>query len=93
MPDTAKIIEAVNGIHESMDVGFATIHTKIDQHNKRLTNVETVIAVKKALCKKKKEEEAVKRDYWLPVIRIASAAGLTALLVIAGKLLIFGLKL
>ena len=93
MPDTAKIIGAVNGIRESMDAGFIVIHKKIDQHNKRLTTVETIIEVKKALCKKKKEDEAKKRDYWLPIIRIASAAGLTALLFIAGKLLIFGLTL
>ena len=95
MADTAEIIEAINNIHKSMDTGFTTIHEKIDkkfnQHNKRLTSVETIIEVKKALCRKKKEEEKNKKDYWQPVIRTITIVGILALLGIAGKLLIFGI--
>lgn len=90
MPDTAKIIAAVNGIHESIDAGFTTIHKKIDQHNKRLTEVEAALAIKKALCKERKEVEKRveatkkdKRDYWKFVIRAVSIAGIFALASIA----------
>ena len=95
MADTAEIIKAVNSIHKSMDTGFTTIHEKMDkkynQCDKRLTNVETIIEVKKALCKKKKDDEKNKKDYWQPVIRAVTIAGILALLGIAGKLLIFGI--
>jgi uncharacterized Fe-S center protein len=90
MPDTAKIIEAVNGIHKSMDAGFIIMHKKIDQHNERLTEVEAALAIKKALCKERKEVEAKaettkkdKRDYWKFIIRAVSIAGIFALASIA----------
>ena len=95
MTDTTEIIKAVNGIHESMDTGFTTIHEKMDkkfnQCDKRLTSVETIIEVKKALCRKKKDDEKNKKDYWQPVIRTITIVGILALLGIAGKLLIFGI--
>ena len=95
MTDTAEIIKAVNGIHESMDTGFTTIHEKMDkkfnQCDKRLTSVETIIEVKKALCRKEKDDEKNKKDYWQPVIRTITIVGILALLGIAGKLLIFGI--
>ena len=93
MPDTMKIIEAVNKIQKAMDVGFITIHKKIDQQSKRLTEVETIIEVKKALCRERKEREKTKKDYWIPIIRAITIAGVLALLGIAGRLLIFGLML
>lgn len=96
MPETTYI-QAINDIHKSINTGFDTVHQKIDtkfnQCDKRLTSVETIIEVKKALCKKEKENAAKKRDYWLPFIRAISIVGALALLTIAGKLLIFGLSL
>lgn len=101
MPETAKIIEAVNGvvngIHKSINTGFDTVHQKIDKKFKqcddRVTKIETTLAVKKALCEKKKENEKQKVDYWQYIIRSLSVAGILALLIIAGKLFLFGLTL
>lgn len=83
MTDTAVIIKAVNEIHKSMNAGFGKIHEKIEKRfgecDDRLTDVETEMKVKKALCKKEKES----RDYWRFTIRAITVAGIVSLFTIA----------
>ena len=92
-----EVLRAVTGIHSSMNRGFAEIHKKIEDKfedcDERLKSVETTLAIKKALCKKRKEDEATTKDFWKPVIRGVTVAGAIALAVIAAKLVIFGISL
>lgn len=87
MPDTVKIVATINKGFEAMN---AKIDKKFAQCDERLTDVETEIIVKKALCKERKkvEEKAEatkkdKRDYWKFIIRAVSIAGIFALASIA----------
>lgn len=72
MPDTQKIINAINA-------GFEGINAKIDGCNKRVTNIETERAVDKALSEQKKEG----RKSWQILIRTVSVAGILSLLALA----------
>lgn len=91
--ETVKIFEAITDLNKNMNDGFAAVYGKIDDKftgcDKRLGRVETVIAIKKALC----EREQKSRDYWKWIIRAASVLGLASLMAIFWKLIIFGSNL
>lgn len=97
MIETSKIIEAINTIHQSLDIGFDEVYKKLDERFKncddRVTQIEREIAIRKALCKKEKEVQKSKKDYWLPVIRAVTIVGVISLLGIAIKLILFGITL
>ena len=88
----------------TFQTGFEGVHKKIDRYNEncnkkydecddRVVKIEEKLAIKKALCKERKEAAKEKRDFWTPVIRAVTIFGVLALLTIAGKLLIFGINL
>lgn len=83
MTDTAQIIEEFNKIHESMNTGFKGVYDRIDKKfnecDERVNVLETERAVRKALCKKKKEN----RNYWQFIIRAITIAGIVSLFTIA----------
>ena len=87
MPDTAKIIEAVNNMHKSVNQSFQKVYIEINGCNGRVTEIETTLAVKKALCKERKEKEKNKTDYWIPVVRAVNIAGILALCALAWGIL------
>ncbi len=105
MPGNVELIlETFQKINDSVNAGFKTVYGKIDDYNKncnkkyeecddRVVEIEKHLAVKKALCKKKKEAEKETKDFWTPVTRAVIIFGVLALLAIAGKLLIFGISL
>lgn len=88
-----KVLEAITVLNKDMSKSFDAVYDKIDDKfthcDKRLGRVETIIAVKKAIC----EREQKNKDYWKWIIRAASIMGLGSLLVIFWKLIIFGSKL
>lgn len=88
-----ELYEAITDINETMNKGFAAVYEKIDTKftlcDKRLGRVETIIAVKEAICKKEQKN----KDYWKWIIRAASVMGISSLMMIFGKLIIFGSKL
>lgn len=94
MTDSLEIIEAVNKIHTSVNIGFKGVYDKIDEKfndcdkkfdecAERVIEIETQLAIKKALHKQTKEDKKYSRDYWQYVIRVISVAGILALLSIA----------
>jgi len=88
-----QVLDAVVNLHKHMDAGFNAVDIKIDDKftgcDDRLKKVETIIAIKKALCESKKEAQ----DFWKWIIRSVSVAGIISLFYIAVKLFIFGAKL
>jgi len=101
---TAQILEAIEKMNTSTNISFGKVYNKIDEKfgecEERLNTVEKEQAVKAALCKERKAQklldegkEKERTDYWQYVIRAISAAGAIALLIIAGKLILFGMKL
>ena len=87
MPDTTKIIEAITDMHEAINISFRKVYTEIGNCNNRVVEIEKALAVKKALCKERKEKAKTKRDYWVPIIRVVNIAGILALLTLVwGKL-------
>lgn len=88
-----KVYAELADINKSMNEGFGEIYKKIDDKfdtcDKRLGRVETIIAVRKAICKKEQKG----KDYWKWIIRATSIMGIGALLGILWKLIIFGSKL
>lgn len=99
MTDTTQILKAIGDMNTTTNVGFEKVHKKIDkkfdQCDERLVDIETELAVKKALCKKKKEDTKEKKDYWQPIIRAVTIAGILSLLSMAFSLLsmAFGVSL
>lgn len=102
--DTKLILNTYQKINENVNTGFERVHKKIDHYSEncnkkyeecddRVIKIEKKLAVKRALCEERKEAEKKKRDFWTPVSRAVIIAGALALLVIAGKLLIFGIGL
>ena len=98
--EEVKLLEAVNTIHATMNIGFEKVHRKIDEKfdlcddrfdlcDDRLQKVETDIAVKNAVRKVQKEST----DFWRWIIRSVTVAGAISLMYIAVKLLTFGAKL
>ncbi|MEA3313038.1 MAG: hypothetical protein U9Q18_01535 [Caldisericota bacterium] len=83
MPDTATIIKALTDMHKAIDKSFNGVYERIETSNKRVTKIEKDLAVKKALCQERKESEIAKKDFWRPVIRTISVAGILALCTIA----------
>ena len=83
MPDTAKIIKAITDMHSSVNDSFEKVYVEIKGCDKRVTEIETALEVKKALCKERKEKEKVQRDFWKPAIRTITIAGILALLALA----------
>lgn len=88
-----ELHEAIADINETMNSGFSKVYEKIDTKftlcDKRLGRVETIIAVKEAICKREQKN----KDYWKWIIRAASVMGIGSLMMIFGKLIIFGSKL
>ena len=88
-----KVYTALANINKDMSEGFGEVYkkidTKFDSCDKRLGRVETIIAVKKAIC----EKEQKRKDYWKWIIRAASVMGIGALFGILWKLIVFGSKL
>jgi len=88
-----QVLDAISNIHSFMNAGFNAVYTKIDQKftvcDDRLKKVETIIAIKKAMCESKKETQ----DFWKWIIRGVSISGIISLFYIAVKLFIFGAKL
>ena len=88
-----KVYAELTDINKSMNEGFGEIYKKIDDKfgtcDKRLGRVETIIAVRKAIC----EKEQNGKDYWKWIIRATSIMGIGALFGILWKLIIFGSKL
>lgn len=72
MPDTEQIIKAINA-------GFDGIRKKIDEYGLRITALETMEEVDKALSNQKKEG----RKSWQIIIRTVSVAGIISLLALA----------
>ena len=95
--ESVKVFEAITDLNKNMNDGFSACYEKIDNKfdtcDRRLGRVETIIAVKKALC----EKDQKNKDYWKWIIRSLSVAGLGSLIAIAAsiflKLIIFGSKL
>ena len=91
--EEVKLLEAVNTIHATMNIGFEKVHRKIDekfdQCDERLQAVETYNAVRNAVGKVQKESS----DFWRWIIRSVTVAGVISLMYIAVKLLTFGAKL
>ena len=88
--ESEKLFEAITDMNQNMNKCFSDCYKKIDNKftacDKRLGRVETIIAVKKALC----EKEQKSKDYWKWIIRAASIMGLASLMAILWKLIIFG---
>ena len=72
MPDTEKIINAINA-------GFESINKKIESYDKRITDIEKERAFDKGLSTQKKEAH----KSWQTVIRTVSIAGILSLLALA----------
>lgn len=91
--ESEKIFEAVANLNKTMNDGFTSVYKQIDNKfdtcDKRLGRVETIIAVKKAIC----EREQKGKDYWKWVIRATFVLGAGSLMAIFWKLIIFGSKL
>jgi hypothetical protein len=83
MPDTSIIIKAIADMHSSFIAGLDKVYIEIKASNKRVTEIETTLEIKKALCKEKKEREKTKKDYWIPIVRYVSIAGILALVALA----------
>ena len=83
MPDTTEIIEAITKMHNAFDGNLDKVYTEIKGCNKRVTEIETALEVKKALCKKKKEDETKQKNFWRPIVRGITLAGTIALFAIA----------
>jgi len=87
------VLEAISNIHTAMNDGFNAVYHKIDKKftvcDERLKKVETIIAIKQALCNSQQEA----KDFWKWIIRSVSVAGIISLFYIAVKLFIFGAKL
>jgi len=88
--EAVKIFEAITDLNKNMNEGFAAVYSKIDERftvcDKRLGEVETIIAIKKAL----RERDQKNTDYWKWIVRAASTVGLASLMAIFWKLIIFG---
>lgn len=90
MADTAVVIKAITDMHKSFGLSLKEVYTEIKGCNSRVTELEKALAIKKAVCKEKKEREKekkenkeIKRDYWIPVVRSVSLVGIFALLALA----------
>lgn len=83
MADTPVIIKAITDMHGSFNTSLDKVYTEIKGCNKRVTDIETALEVKKALCKKKKEDEAKQKNFWRPIIRGITLTGTIALFAIA----------
>lgn len=83
MPDTPKIIEAITKMHGSFDKSLDKVYTEIKGCNKRVTDIETALAIKRGICKEKEKQEKTKKDYWIPMVRYVSLAGILALFALA----------
>ena len=83
MTEAELIIKAVTDMHASINASFEKVYTEINGCNNRVTEIETVMAVKKALCKEKEKNKKAKKDYWIPIVRSVNIAGILALLVLA----------
>lgn len=83
MSDTSEIIKAINKMHESVNDSFKRVYTEIGGCDKRVTEIEKALAIKKALYEEKKEAETDKKNLWQPAIRTISIAGFLALLALA----------
>lgn len=95
MPDTVAILKAITKMHSSFDSSLDKVYAEIKGCNIRVTEIETALAVKKALCKKKKEDEKEEqektketRSFWRSILRMLSVAGIIALCALVwGKLI------
>ena len=87
--DPEKVYKALTDVNTTMAAGFKDMHLKIDSKfnncDKRLGRVETIIAVKKAIC----EKEEKKKDFWKWIVRAVTVAGIIALFGIVWKLVLF----
>ncbi len=86
MPDTPVIIKAITDMHVSFNTSLDKVYTEIKGCNSRVTDIETALEVKKALCKKKKEDEKKDqekaketRTFWRSILRAVSITGILAL--------------
>jgi hypothetical protein len=74
-------------MHKAINLSFDKVYVEIKGCDRRVTEIEETLAIKKAVCKERKEKAKTKRDYWIPIIRIVNVAGILALLTLVwGKL-------
>lgn len=83
MADTATVIKAITDMHSSFNSGLDKVYTEIKGCNKRVTEIETALAIKKGICNEREKREKTKKDYWIPIVRYVSLAGILALFALA----------
>ena len=83
MADTPTIIGAITAMHTAFDKNLDKVYTEIKGCNKRVTEIETALAIKKARCEEKKKEETKRENFWRPIVRGVTLAGTLALFAIA----------
>ena len=83
MADTPVIIKAITDMHGSFNTSLDKVYTEIKGCNSRVTEIETALAIKRGICKEKEKREKTKKDYWIPMVRYVSLAGILALFALA----------
>ena len=87
MSDETVILKEIVKMHDAINKSFEKVYTEIGDKfsdcDKRVSEIERAIAIRKALCKKEKDDKKEKKDYWIPVLRAVNIAGILALLTIA----------
>ena len=87
MTDPTIILKEITRMHETINQSFEKVYTEIETKfggcDKRVSEIEKAIAIRKALCAKEKENKKEKKDYWVPILRSVNIAGILALLAIA----------
>lgn len=92
MADTTAIIKAINDMHKAFDLSLKEVYTEIKGCNSRVNEIEKALEVKRALCKKKKEDDKKDqakaketRTFWRSILRTISVAGILALCALVWK--------
>ena len=87
MVDEVTILKEITRMHEAINKSFEKVYAEIDNKfggcDKRVSEIEKAIAIRKALCVKEKENKKEKKDYWIPILRTVNIAGILALFAIA----------
>ena len=99
-----EVLSIVESFQGRMDTGFTDIHKKItecnrvwydkfDEHEDKITEINTHLEVKKAVNNVKREDAKEKKDIWKWVIRATIMTTIPALLVTLWKLMLIANKL
>lgn len=91
MPDT-PVIKAITDMHGSFIVSLDKVYIEIKGCNKRVTDIEKALAVKRGVCeekekRKKQDQEKAKetKTFWRSILRMVSVAGILALCALVYK--------